>query len=106
MVAILTAREKAMKRHRTTTQPDRTDTQSTMVATPEAQAKVAMEKKPLRTTTPQGQTEAECRHGHLPIHAKGVEVLDLFQYLETAMQQIEDNSVSVPHISLALVATH
>jgi hypothetical protein len=30
-----------------------------MVATPEAQAKVAMEKKPLRTTTPQGQTEAD-----------------------------------------------
>jgi hypothetical protein len=30
-----------------------------MVATPEAQAKVAMEKKPLRTTTPQGPTEAD-----------------------------------------------
>jgi hypothetical protein len=41
------------------------------VATPEAQAKVAMEKKPLRTTTPPGQTEAKCRHGSLPIHAKG-----------------------------------
>jgi hypothetical protein len=48
-----------MKRRRITTQPDPTDTRSTMVATPEAQAKVAMEKKPLRTTTPQGQTEAD-----------------------------------------------
>jgi hypothetical protein len=59
MVATLTARAKVMKRRRITTQPDPTDTRSTMVATPEAQAKVAMEKKPLRTTTPQGPTEAD-----------------------------------------------
>jgi len=98
-----------MKRRRITTQPDPTDTRSTMVATPEAQAKVAMEKKPLRTTTPPGPTEAKCRqirHGCIPIHTKGSEVLDLFQYLETAMQQIEDNSVSIPDISLAFNMPH